>query len=451
MNIEFANTPEYDDSQNEQLENHRPGRIEFADLNDNDLSQMGNGPKITVVGIGGGGSNAVDSMGDGTLEGVEFIIVNTDMQSLHRGKTPRKVHIGKNVTRGLGTGANPVLGEQAANEDRDLVRKELEGADLVFITACLGGGTGTGASSVVADIVKEMGALSVAITTKPFEFEGTVRRAHAEKGQQILRKKVDTLITVPNQRLVNVVEETTTLIDAFQVADNVLKQCVQSIADLITRPGLINLDFADIKSIMDSAGSTVMGVGYGRGAERADEAFKQASSSPLMEEQVIEGAKGILINITCGPDIKLLEIDRAISKHIRERADGDANVIFGVVVDPEMHEEMKVTILATGAPQAERREYSNKRSEERTTTQDRQNSMKTKLPYMEKGMNETVEGDTEELDQVGYPEKATANVSSQPSAFQQSNRQPSSRQPDKNKNNLPPMSKSLFSNLKKER
>ncbi|MBI1387861.1 MAG: cell division protein FtsZ [bacterium] len=437
MNIEFANSQNYGRQDDDGgLERHR-ARIELA----NDMSEEllnGNGPKITVVGIGGGGSNAVDAMGDGHLDGVEFVVINTDAQALQRAKTPRKIHIGKSITKGLGTGANPVLGEQAANEDREMIRRELEGADLVFITACLGGGTGTGASSVVADIAKEMGALSVAITTKPFEFEGSIRRQHAEKGQQILRKKVDTLITVPNQRLINVVDESTTLLDAFKVADNVLKQCVQSISDLITRPGLINLDFADIKSIMDTAGSTVMGVGYGHGPNRAEEAFKQASSSPLMEEQVIEGAKGILINITCGPDVKLLEIDKAITKHIREKADGDANVIFGVVIDNEMNEEMKVTILATGN-QIERRDFSkSSRAEERSTMPEhRSNPLKAPLPYVEKkGLSETVEGDPDELNDLVFAEKGGS------SAYASASRGDKGKQ-------LPPMSKSLFSNLKK--
>ena len=292
MVIDFA----HNDELNKNMEHHdhreqrRRTMIELAEDNHQHSIHNG-GPRIAVVGVGGGGSNAVDSMGDGTLESVEFIVVNTDVQALQRARTQRRIHIGKSITKGLGTGANPVLGEQAANEDRDLIRQELEGADLIFITAGLGGGTGTGASTVIADVAKELGALTVAITTKPFDFEGTVRRNHADKGQQILRKKVDTLITIPNQRLINVVEESTTLIDAFKVADSVLKQCVQSIADLIIRPGLINLDFADIKSIMDTAGGAVMGVGYGRGKDRADDAFKQASCSPLMEEQVIEGAR----------------------------------------------------------------------------------------------------------------------------------------------------------------
>ncbi len=439
MNIEFADTNDYGNQHEDNGDARHRGRIEMVD--EDQVQQLRGGPKISVVGIGGGGSNAVDAMSDGSLEDVEFIVLNTDVQAIQRAKTPRKIHIGKSITKGLGTGANPVLGEQAANEDRELIRRELEGADLVFITACLGGGTGTGASSVVADIVKEMGALSVAITTKPFDFEGSIRRSHAEKGQQILRKKVDTLITVPNQRLINVVDEATTLLDAFKVADNVLKQCVQSIADLITRPGLINLDFADIKSIMDSAGSTVMGVGYGHGDSRAEDAFKQASSSPLMEEQVIEGAKGILINITCGSDIKLLEIDKAISKHIRDRADGDANVIFGVVIDNDMQEDMKVTILATGANQIERREYKKTARDERPQMQERGHALKAPLPYVEKkGLSETVEEETDDLRELVFAEKAGASTS----AFAERPRQ------DKGKA-LPPMSKSLFSNLKKER
>jgi len=412
--------------------------IELANLGEEEHSDlMRNGPKISVVGVGGGGNNAVDSMQDGTLEGVEFIVVNTDIQALQRARTPRKIHIGKSITKGLGTGANPVLGEQAANEDRDLLRSELEGADLVFITAGLGGGTGTGASSVIADIVKELGALSVAITTKPFDFEGSVRRNHAEKGQQVLRKKVDTLITVPNQRLISVVDENTTLIDAFKVADSVLKQCVQSIADLITRPGLINLDFADIKAIMDTAGGAVMGVGYGHGANRADEAFKQASSSPLMEEQVIEGAKGILINITSGMDIKLLEIDRSITKHVREKADGDANIIFGVVIAPEMQDEMKVTILATGSNQGEKKEQVKRREEERPLAQG-VHALKTPRPYVRKGLSETVEGDAEEIGELVFAEKAGV------SPYAEKSRNDSAK-------TLPPMSggKSLFSSLKK--
>ncbi len=465
MGIEFAPEQDYGHEQEqEQPETRSREMIELADERHQFNTGEG-GPRITVVGVGGGGSNAVDAMGDGTLEDVEFIVVNTDVQALQRAKTTRRIHIGQNVTKGLGTGANPLLGEQAANEDRELIRQELQNADLVFITAGLGGGTGTGASTVIADVVKEIGALSVAITTKPFDFEGTVRHNHAEKGQQMLRKKVDTLITVPNQRLINVVDENTTLIDAFTVSDNVLKQCVQSIADLITRPGLINLDFADIKAIMDSSGGTVMGVGYGQGEKRAEEAFKQASSSPLMEEQVIEGAKGILINITSGSDVKLKEIHDAVTHHICDKADADANVIFGVVIDPEMKNEMKVTILATGTSNSQRNDIKKRQEEERTTTKDRKQSLKAPLPYVaKKGLNEVFEGEEEEeIEDYGFADQpasepasvgSTNSYSSTKHSPQRSmghhrssvgNKQSSD---NGNKKGLPPLSKSIFQNLK---
>lgn len=326
------------------------------------------GPKIVVVGVGGAGCNAVDTMADGTLEGVEFFGINTDLQALQMCRIPRKIHIGMNTTKGLGTGSNPNLGEQAANEDRETIRKELENADLVFITAGLGGGTGTGASTVIADIVKEIGAISVAITTKPFDFEGPVRRAHAERGQAVLRKKVDTFITVPNQRLIRVVDESTTFRDAFRVADGVLKQCVSSIAELITRPGLINLDFNDIKAIMDYEGGAVMGVGYGKGDNRATEAFQQASSSPLMEEMVIEGAKGILVNITGPEDLTLHEVNTAIEQFINAKAENDAHIIFGVVMDPTLDDELKVTILASGFKEAEKNEVDSTTQHDYNTT-----------------------------------------------------------------------------------
>jgi len=305
-------------------------------------------PRIVVMGVGGAGTNAVDNMDASGMQGVEFVAVNTDLQSLELCRTENKIHIGTKVTLGLGTGANPLLGEQAAEEDRAALAETLEGADLVFITCGLGGGTGTGASPVIADVAREMGALTVAICTKPFDFEGTVRRRHAERGQRDLRSKVDTLITVPNQRLLDLVDERTTLVEAFRIADSVLTQCVQSIADLITRPGLINLDFSDIKAIMNQQGGAVMGVGHGEGENRAPQAFQQASSSPLMEEVVIEGAKGILINVTTGPGVTLHELSRAMEEQIHPKADPDANIIFGVVLDERFGERMQVTILATG-------------------------------------------------------------------------------------------------------
>ncbi|MCA9436785.1 MAG: cell division protein FtsZ, partial [Candidatus Omnitrophica bacterium] len=227
------------------------------------VEDMENKPRIVVVGIGGAGTNAVDNMDASGLHGVEFVAINTDLQALELCRTETRLHIGNKITQGLGTGANPLLGEQAAEEDRALIAETLEGSDLVFITCGLGGGTGTGASPVVAEVAREMGALTVAICTKPFDFEGSVRKRHAERGQRELRDKVDTLITVPNQRLLNLVEEETSLVDAFKISDSVLTQCVQSIADLITKPGLINLDFSDIRAIMNQMGGAVMGVGHG--------------------------------------------------------------------------------------------------------------------------------------------------------------------------------------------
>lgn len=312
------------------------------------------GPRIVVAGIGGAGTNAVDNMISTGVNGVDFMVINTDYQALSRSRTDRKVHIGKSVTKGLGTGANPTLGEKSAMEDREMIREALDGADLVFITCGLGGGTGTGASPVIADIAHEVGALTVAIVTKPFDFEGSVRRRHAERGQSELRSRVDTLITIPNQRLIKIIEESTPLIEAFRVSDGVLLQCVRSISDLITLPGLINLDFADLKTIMENTGGAVMGVGFGKGENKATQAFNQASSSPLMEEVVLEGAKGVLINITGGLDMTLHEINKAIEEQVNTKVDPEANIIFGAVIDESMNDQMKVTILATGYTRMER-------------------------------------------------------------------------------------------------
>ena len=323
------------------------------------------GPRIVVVGVGGAGTNAVDNMVTTGLTGVDFMAINTDSQALSRSLTEHKIHIGKNITKGLGTGANPALGEQSAMEDQELIQDALQGADLVFITCGLGGGTGTGASPIVADVAREIGALTVAIVTKPFDFEGSVRRGHAEPGQSNLRARVDTLITIPNQRLVKIIDESTPLIEAFRVSDGVLLQCVRSISDLITVPGLINLDFADIKTIMDNTGGAVMGVGFGRGENKAAQAFAQASSSPLMEEVVLEGAKGVLINITGGPDMTLYEINKSIEQQVNSKADPQANIIFGAVIDESMSEQMKVTILATGFVRSEPTDTSKRLAEEK--------------------------------------------------------------------------------------
>jgi len=326
--------------------------IELANETQEDYSK---GPKILVLGVGGAGTNAVDNMAEQGLKEVTFLAVNTDAQALSLSSCPNKMLIGRNVTKNLGTGGNPYLGEQAALEDRETLRRTMEGSDLVFITAGLGGGTGSGASPVIADLARESGALTVAITTKPFDFEGPQRRRHAETGQMELRKRVDTLITIPNQRLLKIVDEKMPLLEAFKVADSVLMQCVQSISDLITEPGQMNLDFADIKTIMDNTGGAVMGVGFGRGEEKCRQAFGQACSSPLMEEVVVEGAKGILVNITAGPDITLYEVNSAMEEFINSKADPEANIIFGVAIHDDMREEAKVTILATGFTREEKR------------------------------------------------------------------------------------------------
>jgi len=317
-------------------------------------NEVGSKPRIMVVGIGGAGVNAIDNMVANGLDNVSYLAINTDAQALAVSSCERKLLIGVNVTKHLGTGANPFLGEQAALEDRERIKEELMGSDLVFITAGLGGGTGTGASPVVADVAKEVGALTVAITTKPFDFEGPQRRIHADAGQTELRKRVETLITIPNERLLKIVDEKVPIMEAFKVADSVLTQCVRSISDLITEPGNINLDFADIKTIMDTSGGAVMGVGFGQGEDRTRNAFAQACSSPLMEEVVIEGATGILVHLTAGPDITLYDINTCMHEFINSKSGTDANIIFGMAIRPDMKEQVKVTILAAGFNQEPR-------------------------------------------------------------------------------------------------
>jgi cell division protein FtsZ len=301
---------------------------------------------IKVVGVGGGGTNAVNRMVDAGLRGVEFIAVNTDAQALLMCDADVKIHIGGKITRGLGAGANPEVGRQAAEESRDELREALKGADMVFVTAGKGGGTGTGAAPVIAEIARELGALTVGVVTKPFTFEGKKRAAQAETGIETLAKRVDTLIIIPNDRLLQVVERRTSIIDAFKVADDVLRQGVQGITDLITVPGLINLDFADVRTIMRNAGSALMGIGMASGENRGVEAARAAISSPLLESS-IEGATGILLNITGGADMGLFEVNEA-AEVISSAADGEANVIFGAVIDSTMGEQMRVTVIATG-------------------------------------------------------------------------------------------------------
>jgi len=303
--------------------------------------------RIKVIGLGGGGSNAVDRMIAARFVGVDFIVANTDLQVLRASPAPTKIQLGAKLTGGLGAGSDPSVGRRAAEEDRDRIAQVLEGADMVFVTAGLGGGTGTGAAPVVAGIAKELGALTVAVVTKPFHFEGRRRAQAAEQGMDELRSVVDTLIAIPNQRLLNVVDRGTPLLDAFRVADSVLHQAVQGISDLILVPGLINLDFADVRMIMAGMGLALMGTGIGRGEHRALEAAQKAVASPLLDETSIAGARGILINITGGPDLTLHEVDEA-AKAVTEAAHEEANIIFGAVIDEGLAEEIRVTVIATG-------------------------------------------------------------------------------------------------------
>lgn len=302
--------------------------------------------RIKVIGCGGGGNSAVNRMVDSSLKGIEFVAVNTDAQALLHSKAPHKVHIGKETTRGLGAGADPEVGRRAAEESADDLYEMLKGADMVFITGGFGGGTCSGAAGVISQIAREVGALTVAIVTRPFTFEGERRRKIADVGIEDLRDRVDTLITIPNDRLLQIIDRKTSLLDAFGVVDDVLRQGVQGISDLITVHGLINLDFADVKAIMSDAGSALMGIGRGTGDNRAVDAAKQAISSPLLEVS-IEGAKGVLFNITGGRDMGMHEIDEA-AKLIHSAVDPEANIIFGAVLDQAMENEIKITVVATG-------------------------------------------------------------------------------------------------------
>ncbi len=301
---------------------------------------------IKVVGVGGGGTNAVNRMIDAGVRGVEFIAVNTDNQALAMCDADVKIHIGGTITKGLGAGADARVGRDAAEESREELKEAMRGADMVFVTAGEGGGTGTGAAPVIAQIAREQGALTVGVVTRPFAFEGVQRTRRAEDGIEELKKQVDSVIVIPNERLIQVVERRTSILDAFKMADDVLRQGVQGITDLITVPGIINLDFADVRTIMQDAGTSLMGIGVASGENRASEAAQAAVSSPLLETQV-NGATGVLLNITGGADMGLFEIDEAASI-IRQTADEECNVIFGAVVDESLGDELRVTVIATG-------------------------------------------------------------------------------------------------------
>ncbi|CAN5630195.1 cell division protein FtsZ [soil metagenome] len=309
---------------------------------------------IRVMGVGGGGSNAVNRMIRAELMGVEFIALNTDAQALLQSDAPHKIRVGDKITRGLGAGGDPGIGQRAAEEDAEKIYEALKDSDMVFITAGMGGGTGSGAAPVIAEIARDLGALTIGVVTKPFSFEGARRRLNAEKATEGLREKVDTLITIPNDRLKDVVQKETSVVDAFRVVDDVLRQGVQGISDLITVPGLINLDFADVRAVMNQAGSALMGIGRASGEDRAAEAARQAIASPLLEVN-IAGAQGVLFNITGGPSLSLFEIDEA-AEIIKATTDPEANIIFGTVIDERMGDEVSITVIATGFDSARKRE-----------------------------------------------------------------------------------------------
>jgi len=311
---------------------------------------------IRVIGLGGGGSNAVNRMIRAEMMGVEFIACNTDAQALLMSDAPHKIRIGDKITRGLGAGGDAGIGQRAAEEDQEKIYEALKDSDMVFITAGMGGGTGTGAAPVVAEIARDLGALTIGVVTKPFGFEGAKRKLTAEKGTEQLRDKVDTLITIPNDRLKDVVQKNTSIVDAFRVVDDVLRQGVQGISDLITVPGLINLDFADVRTVMKNAGSALMGIGRASGENRAVDAAQQAIASPLLEVS-ISGAQGVLFNVTGGPNLGLFEVNEA-AEIIRATTDPEANIIFGTVIDERMGDDVMITVIATGFDASRKRETS---------------------------------------------------------------------------------------------
>lgn len=317
--------------------------------------------KIKVIGVGGGGNNAVNRMVECGVRGVDFIALNTDRQSLYASRAEVKLQLGEKITKGLGAGANPEIGQKSAEENRNDILESIKGADMIFITAGMGGGTGTGAAPVVAEIAKELGILTVGVVTKPFTFEGKKRLVQAEKGVEELKSKVDTLVTIPNDRLLQIADKKTTMADAFMMADEVLKQGIQGISDLISVPNLINLDFADVKTIMYGKGIAHMGIGQASGDNRATEAAKQAIKSPLLETS-IEGAKSVLLNITGGADLGIFEVNEAADL-IRQAVDQDANIIFGAGIDDSLQDEIKITVIATGFEEKQSKKFEPKEGE----------------------------------------------------------------------------------------
>jgi cell division protein FtsZ len=322
-------------------------RGDEADLRLTLEEEVRNGARIKVIGVGGGGGNAVNRMVQAGLEGVQFVAANTDAQALAANAAHVKLQIGSRVTKGLGAGADPDIGRMAALEDTDILIQALTGADMVFVTTGLGGGTGTGAAPIIASLATELGALTIAVVTRPFRFEGKKRALQAERGLDALRESVDSVITIPNERLLAIIARTTSLTDAFATADDVLRQAIQGISDLILVPGLINLDFADVRTIMSGMGMAMMGTGVASGETRAIDAARAAISSPLLEGASVDGARGVIINVTGGSDLSLVEVSEA-STIIHEAAHEDANIIFGAVVDPRLQGQVKITVIATG-------------------------------------------------------------------------------------------------------
>jgi cell division protein FtsZ len=329
---------------NQPIAGSRPAATPFRMMMD-DTSHTG--ARIKVIGVGGGGSNAVNRMVREGFDGVQFVVANTDVQALRMNAAPIKVQLGEKLTKGLGAGADPSVGRHAALEDTDKLIQAIDGADLVFVTAGLGGGTGTGGAPVIASLASELGALTIAVVTRPFTFEGRKRAIQAERGLEELRDCVDSVITIPNERLLNTIDRKTPLLDAFAAVDDVLRQAIQGISDLILLPGLINLDFADVKTIMTGMGVAVMGTGIGHGETRAVDAARKAISSPLLEDASIDGARGVIINVTGGSDLSLVEVHEA-STIIHEAAHEEANIIFGAVIDPRLDGHVKLTVIATG-------------------------------------------------------------------------------------------------------
>jgi len=342
-----------------------------------EFDQKKNSATIKVIGVGGAGCNAVNTMIDAGLEGVEFIVANTDQQVLDTSKAAVKIQLGESITKGLGAGANPEVGKQAALEDIDKIKEVLDNSDMVFITAGMGGGTGTGAAPVIAEAIKTIGALTVAVVTKPFDLEGKRRKNIAEEGLKNLKENVDSLIVIPNQRLFTLAEKATTLLEGFKLADEVLLHAIKSISDLINIPGLINLDFADAKTIMSNMGMAFMGIGLGSGENRAAEAAKKAISNPLLDNITIKGAKGILINITANSSLSLIDVEKA-TEFIQKEAHEDANIIFGAAIDESLGENIQITVIATG--------FENSRAE--------------KNNYIREVKNDIIEQQTEEEDEI---------------------------------------------------